>query len=266
MQSEAYKLTGAAAVASAAGFMLRWLQNINILDEETGLADKSPISTIVVLYIIIAVVALVGYAIHLRQYNAPKESKTALATHTPIYEAALYAIAALMAFSGVMQMLQAGENLWPGMYRIGGLGTILGAVGLLFLAVGSKDKEKAQRNRRIGAGLLILFGAIWLISAYKDAATDPVLWRYAPEILAICTVLMAFYYMAGYYFDTPHPMYTLFFCELGAFLSVMSAIDDMPMAEALRYVAVALLLFLWGFLITENLQKPETPLKLDEEV
>ncbi|MCD7846246.1 MAG: hypothetical protein LUG57_10450 [Oscillospiraceae bacterium] len=258
MQSEAYRLTGAAAVVSAMGFMLRWLQNINILDEETGLADKGPVSTVVVLYIAAAVLALVGCLIQLRRCKAPLEGEAALAAHTPVYTWALYAIAALLALSGVMQVFQAGDSLWPGMYRIGGLGTILGAVGLLMLASGGGSKEKAQWSRRIGSGLLILFGAIWLISAYREAATDPVLWRFAPEILAICAVLMAFYYMAGYYFDSPRPMYTLFFCELGAFLSVMPAIDDMPMGEALRFGAVALLLFVWGFVLTANLQKPDT--------
>ncbi|MCD7769707.1 MAG: hypothetical protein LUH36_06310 [Oscillospiraceae bacterium] len=265
MQSEAYKLTGAAVVASAMGFMLRWLQNINILDEETGLAEKAPISTVMVLYIVIAALALVGYIIYLKKYDAPGEGDTAMASHTPVYTPALYVIAAMLAVSGVIQVLQAGDSLWPGMYRIGGLGTVIGAVGLAMLVAGGRNKENAPRVRRIGISLMLVFGAIWLISAYKDAATDPVLWRFAPEILAICAALMAFYYMAGYYFDSPHPMYTLFFCEMGAFLCVMSAIDDMSLAEALRFAAVALLLFLWGFVMLENLQKRETPLKLDEE-
>ena len=48
MQSEAYKLTGFVAVASAVGFLLRWLQGMQILDAETGLAESGrPISFIV---------------------------------------------------------------------------------------------------------------------------------------------------------------------------------------------------------------------------
>ena len=48
MQSEAYKLTGFTAVVSAAGFLLRWLQDMQILDTETGLAEPGrPMSYIV---------------------------------------------------------------------------------------------------------------------------------------------------------------------------------------------------------------------------
>ncbi|MCD7750083.1 MAG: hypothetical protein LUH42_08550, partial [Oscillospiraceae bacterium] len=211
------------------------------------------------------VVALAGYAIYLRRGSTPAEEGIP-AARSPLYTAALYAIAALLALSGVIQIFHVGDSLWPGMYRLGGAATVVGAVGLLLLAGGNRDGEKGQWRCRVGAVLMILFGGIWLISAYKDAATDPVLWRFAPEILAISAVLMAFYYMAGYYFDSPRPVYTLFFCELGAFLGVMSAIDDMPMAEALRFAAVALLLFLWGFVIAGNFPKKETPLQSDEEI
>ena len=53
---------------------------------------------------------------------------------------------------------------------------------------------------------------------------------------------------------------------MGAFLCIMCAIDEHPVSQSLTYAASAMILLIWGFVITENLKTkplhPETaPLK-----
>lgn len=266
MQNEAYKLTGFTAVISALGFLLRWLQNMNIIDGETGLAVRgAPISAVLVGLIVIVALVLIGYTIYLRRYDASGEPEEALSGHSFLFTVFGVAVVLLLAISGGMQLLQAGSMLWPVAHRICGIGTLIGALGMLILVTGVSQPEKAGA-RRVASVLLVLFGALWLITVYKDAAADPVIWRFAIEVLAVCSALIAFFYLAGYHFGEPKPMVSIFFCYFAGFLCVMSAIDEHTLAESICYAATALMLFMWGFVLVSNLKKFDRPLKLDEEI
>ena len=266
MQNEAYKLTGFTAVASALGFLLRWLQNMNIIDEETGLALRgAPISAVLVGLILVMALILIGYTVYLRRYDASVVPEEALGSQSFLFTVFGVVVAVLLAISGGVQLLQAGSMLWPVTHRLCGFGTLIGALGTLILVTGASQPEKAGA-RRVASALVILFGALWLITVYKDAAADPVIWRFAIEVLAVCTALIAFFYLAGYHFGEPKPLVTVFFCYFAGFLCVMSAIDEHTLAESICYAASALMLFMWGFVLVLNLKKPDRPLKLDEEI
>lgn len=265
MQSEAYKLTGFTAVISALGFMFRWLQNMKIIEEETGLAVKNaPISALLVVLILAVAAVLIGFLIYFRRYEAPVEPVAALGGHTFLFTIVGVAAALMLAYSGISQVLHAGEQLWPKIHSICGIATVAASLGTLLVVTAASDPNRAAA-RRIGSAILVLFGCFWLVTVYKDAAADPVIWRFAVEILAVCSALIALYHVAGYYFSEPKPQLTLFFCNFGAFLCIMSAIDEHTTAEAVCYAAVALLLLMWGFVLTENLQKTDRPLKLNGE-
>ena len=265
MQKEAYKLTGFTAVISALGFLLRWIQNMNIIDKETGLAVQgAPISRLVTALILIVAAVLIGYTIYLRRYDVSVVPEEALCGHNFLFTVFGMVVVLLLAASGGMQLIQAGAMTWPVAHRLCGIGTLIGALGMLVLVTGAAQPEKAGA-RRVAATMLILHGALWLITVYKDAAADPVIWRFAIEILAVCSALIAFYYLAGYQFGEPKPMITIFFCYFGGFLCVMSAIDEHTLAESICYAASALMLFMWGAVLTSNLKKAGGPLKLDEE-
>ena len=72
---------------------------------------------------------------------------------------------------------------------------------------------------------------------------------------------LAFYYMAGYFYGQPNPGMSVTFCNLGAFLCIVSAIDDHPMAENLCFAATALILLTWSYLIVANLKPKNLPLE-----
>ena len=266
MQSAAYKLTGFSAVIAAIGFLFRWLQNMNIIDPETGLAIQGAgISALVVALVVVVFAVLLVWTIFLRRCDAPLTPEEAFCGKTFLATAFGIVTALFLAVSGVIRLLQAGGMMWPVVQRICGIGTLAAALGVLLMVTGASQPEKAG-TRRVGAAMVVLFGCLWLVAAYKDAAADPVLWRYGLDIVAICVALIAFYYSAGYFFGEPKPLRSIFFCYFGGFLCVMCIIDEHSLSESITMASVALLLFMWGFLLTQNLKQSDRPFKLDEEI
>lgn len=252
MQSEAYKITGFTAVISALGFLLRWLQIMQIIDPETGLAEAGrPVSYVMAAVIVITAAVLAVVCVRMKRFYAPAEPGEALGGKTFLSTAMTVLPALVLAAAGIVRILQAEGSV---LQLIGGAASLAGAYGVMLIAsnVSRPDRGTALR---IGSILLIVFGGLWLICVYKSAAADPVLWRYAVEVLAICAALMAFYQVAGYFFGVASPRRSIFYCYFGAFLCVVSAVDEHPLADSLGYVASALLLFVWGFMLTVNLRR-----------
>ena len=265
MQSEAYKLTGFTVVVSAAGFLLRWLQDMQILDTETGLAEPGrPMSYIVAGLILLMALGFGALAFGLKKYYMPTEPEKALSGETFLYTALGVVPSILIGICGVLLVLRSWPTGQAVIWRLCGLSAIAAAFGGIMVARGISRPENAG-TRRLGIGLMILFGCLWLIAEYKSAAADPVLWRFAVEILAICSALMAFYEVAGFFFGEPSPRLAVFFCYIGAFLCVMSAVDEHTLAESVCYGAVAVQLLLWGYALIKNMRRNGPPEETDEE-
>ena len=260
MRKEAYRLTGFTVVISALGFLLRWLQDIQIIEPETGLARRGAGISVLVVLVIAVTAAVLGFVVYrMRRYTAPTAFHDALAGDSVLYTVLCFAPAVLLALAGIVQLMQSGsaESLaasQQGIRRISGIGALAGAVGAFLLAAGQRNSERAGACR-VGSALIILFGGLWLICGYKSAAADPVIWRFAVEMLAICAALMAFYHLAGYFYGEPSPLLTIFYCHLGGFLCIMSAVDEHTLGETVFYGATALLLLVWGFILTVNLRR-----------
>lgn len=263
MRSMAYKLTGGVAVASALGFLLRWLQDMRIIDTETGLAARGrPISFIVAGAIVLAAAALLYIALRLRKLDAPLTPEAALGGRTFVYTVIGVVPAALLAIAGAIELVQVATGVWTGADRtirlLCGVTGLLAALGVFLVVSGASKPEKAGA-RRFGAVTVMLYGALWIIAIYKSASYDPVVWRFAVEVVAACTALLAFFYVAGYFFGEPKPRVSVFLCYFGAFMCVMSIIDEHSAADSLSYAAVALLLFFWGHAIVSNLEPAPEP-------
>ena len=255
MQSEAYKLTGFTAVAGALGFLLRWLQDMQILDPETGLAAPGkPISFIVAAMIVLMAAALGAAVFSFRRCVTPTEPEKALAGKSFLFTAISVVPALFLAVAGFLILFTAWPQSEALIRRLSGVGAFAAALGTLLLTV-DRDRPEKAGVRRIGMVLLILFGGLWLIAEYKTAATDPVLWRYAVEILAVCAALLAYYYIAGYHFGVPSPLLSVFCCFLGAFLCIMSAVDEHTLGESVCYGAAAVQLLAWGYALVSNLRR-----------
>ena len=268
MRSEAYKLSGFTVVISAVGFLVRWLQDMRIAGEE-GLAVNAPISWVVLAVMALAALSLGALVQRLRRYDAPTAPKDALWGRTPFYGAITMIPAVLLAMGGLLFAVEPGDDaIWPMMHRICGGMMVLGAFGAAVVAV-NIAKEGRESTCRKGFWMMLAFAVFWLITGYRDAASDPVMWRFAVGILAQCASVLAIYYAAGYFFGSPHPKWTVFMCNFAAFLCIMSAIDGSSLtkeldvsklAQSVAYGALAVQFLIWAFVATENLKtKPLTP-------
>lgn len=251
-------MTGFTAVISALGFMTRWLQNIQIIDQETGLAVRGMgISALVVVLIVLVAAALGVWIYLLRPSAEPKTPREALTGLSPVHTALYMIPVAVLALSGVVQLFQATSANWSegelGVRRICALATLMAAAALALMANAASKPDK-EKSGRAGAYMLLAFGAVWLIAVYKSAATDPVIWRFAIEVIGVCVALLAIFYVSGYFFNVPKAKLSVFFCDFGAFLCIMTCIDEHTAGEAMCLAGVALALLLWGFTITANLR------------
>ena len=257
MRSEAYKLTGFTAVISALGFLIRWLQGMQIIDPDTGLATPGAgISVVMVLFLCLTAAALALMTRRLGRYDLPTEPERAMAQSSVIARWICLAAAALIAVSGLILLVHTPEQTVMGQMfvnRLCGLGCLCGAAGTLLLTLWADQPQRAS-GRCVASALLIVFGCLWLVNVYKIVTTDPVIWRFVVEILAICAALLAFYYAEGYQFGEPAPRRTIFCSCYGAMLCVMSAVDQHSLADGILYVAVAALLLAWSFLLVLNLR------------
>ncbi len=259
MRSEAYKLSGFTIIISALGFLLRWLQDMRIQNEETGLAPNAPITWLVAGIMVVTAAALAVLVWRLRQFDAPGAPGEALAGHTPFYGAVNLVPAVLLAAAGLLRLVHPGDVLWTTTHRICGAFTLLGALGAGVLGTNMRKEDGASACRK-GLGMMMVFVVFWLVTGYRDAAGDPIVWRFVVGILARCAALLAVYYTAGWFFNSPHPWLAIYTCCLGAFMCIMSAIDQGPMADSVTYAAMAIQFLIWGFTAVENLEtKPLEP-------
>ena len=259
MRSEAYRLSGFTLVISALGFLLRWLQDMRIQNGVTGLEVGSPVSLLVGLVIVLTAGILLVFVLHLRQFDAPSKPEEALAGQTPFYGVVNMVPALVLAAAGVLRLVHPGDVLWPGLHKVCGVATLVGAFGSAVVGVNIAKPEGASARRK-GAFMMMAFAMLWLVTGYRDAATDPVAWRYGVEIIAQCAGLLGIFYASGYFFNAPHPWWAVFMCNFGAFLCIMCAIDQNSLAQSATYAGVGMQLLIWAFVVVEDLKtKPLTP-------
>ena len=263
MRSEAYKLSGFTLVAGAMGFLLRWLQDMRIVGGD-GLAVNAPISWMVIFIVVLAAVVLELATWRLRQFDGPGTAKEAFSGHTPLYGVISLVPAVVLALAGLLLAVKPGNNvLWPAMHRICGGTMLLGAFGLAILAMNS-TREGKDSLCRSGFWMLLAFSVFWLITAYRDAASDPVVWRFVVGIVTRCAALLAVYHAAGYFFNSPHPRKTVLMCNFAAFLCITTAIDGSTLsgeemdlgslAQSAAFMAMAMQFLIWAFVVVENMK------------
>lgn len=256
MQSQAYKITGFAAVMGALGFMMRWLQGMQIYDETTGLAERgASISVLVILILAGTVAALAVWAFWLRRYE-PRRDERALVGKSILYRLFGGLAGGVLVLSGLILIVTAGGDAMPGMQRALAVFQVLGGVSAILLVVHA-DQPGQVKTRRVAAVVLVLFGCMFMVTVYRENAANPVLWEFAPEILALCAATLALYYTAGYQFGQAKPFAGIFFCQTGLFLCMVCVIDQGLSPAAAAYAALALFLGMQGFVQTENLARKE---------
>ena len=256
MQKNALAVTVSTVVMGVFGAFLRWLQDRTIFEAETGLAARgAAISVVCAIYFALAFVAMLALVVFwLRRYEKAPEAGEALRVRTALPTAIAWALCAVFAVGGLMQMFSAAQSVSPQFQRIFGACAILAAACFPFLAGGKEGRPHAMG--RLASAILALFSCLWLVFYYVVNEQNPVLWSYAPEILAITASTLAFYYVCRWHYGMAKPNAALLFVQMGAFLNLCILPDSRPASAAAMFAAASALLLTLEFLMVNNLREP----------
>lgn len=257
MRNNAFIACITTLVAGIFGFFLRWLQTINGF-EENGLAIPGAATAIV--FAAYSVLAVLVFALVVRFALRKNElsPKAAEALHVPnvLHVAAMWAVAALMAIACLVLMFGSDYARFPTMQRMMAALGIFSALCLPFM-LNRKAEGDDKGVGAIASLLPILFGCLWLVTAYRVESENPVLWSYVIEILAIIGVTMSFYYLAAFFYGRSKPGRCLVMLQTTVYLCLCTLMDEHSGAEKLLFGAVAAALLVFQFVLMCNLREKE---------
>lgn len=215
------------------GAFLRWLQNQNIFEPDTGLAiPHSPLSYAIILFVLLFALLLYLWIHRLKTVDFPTKYPDIYSKSFPFATIVAELIGAVMAIGGVLTLVRAVKTSGTVFDLILGIFTFLCAAGLTTLMV-SAGKPAKKNSGYWGAISIVFYLCFWLIAAYKFSAADPVIWHFAPRLLAISATVLAFYFIAGFVFNKPRPLASLYFGLLSTFLCIITLADAYPIGEQL---------------------------------
>lgn len=218
MQKQAWIHSLTPPALGAVCVLLRWLQNMNAFEKDTGLAvPHHPLSIILAIALIGAAVALFMMNRTLRSVRVEEDPEKALANVPAPLSAAIIA-AGVVAAGGTVLAFFTGAGIAEKLTALLGL---LSVPGLLFLPF-------LSHWGGFGAFLSlspVSFFSVWFVVAYREYAKDPVLWNYAPLMLAIAASLYAVYRISAYFHYRAQPMKTLYACSLATVLNITVLMD-----------------------------------------
>ena len=261
MRKHALTLTCTACVFGAFGIFCRWIQGMSAF-EENGLYITGNLWGIILIIMYIAAFgSLLGFCIFFKKREAlasPPEFGLATAGNTRIALpiAALFAL--IMAGGSAALLITAGQEQLAKLLRVLALLGIFLACG--FMGMAGSNGKSSPRGSALEAGLCLASAlpvaccCFWLVVSYRQDAATSVVWSYAPEIIALASSLLAFYYLAGHAYGRPRPFAAIFFCEFGAFSCFVTLPDPRLMALQVMFFALAVMQLYFGLLLTANLR------------
>ena len=216
MQKNAVTATVATLVMGIFGAFLRWLQNTNLYDSDTGLAaPRAPISFAFLLF------SLVMFAV--------------------------------MAIGGIGLMFSAGASEAPVLQRLLGAAAIVAGAAFPFLP--GRILGGTNPLSKPASLILPLFYCVWLVFIYRSNLDNPVLWAYAPEVFAVVATILAFFYIAGCFYGRKTCNAALIAAQIAVYLDLSVLSDELRTLLKAMLIATALMLLLLEYMMISNLTK-----------
>ena len=265
MQKNSITLCSFALIMGIFGAFFRWVQNFSVFDEETGLAQPHAFWSYVVFVFLVAVaVALLFWVRSLRTTSFVPTYPQAMSLPSVFSSAGSLLVLLLMAAGSATSFLS-----FLSKYRYSrGLGEVVKSQTYFYLATAVlsiicalclfsylrslSEKRTAKPSGKGVSAFIVIFLCYWLVAAYKYSANDPVVWHFAIHLLAISAIILAFYYLAGFSFNQPKPLFAVYFSLLGTVLAIVTIADSLPTGEKLIMSAFALSLLLSAFGVVRN--------------
>lgn len=239
MHDKSLKFCGFTLIMGIFGAFFRWAQGLSAYETDTGLAISGSLwSHILLGFLIICALSFIFTVRGFRKEGFPSEFSKALQIDLPLVKIIGFAFAAVMTIGGLITLLSAVTAPYSAFDTVTGAFAIICAISFaVFISSPGRDHANARGG---AAGLIVvLFYCFWLIASYKSFASEPVIWHFAPKILAICAAILGYYFMAGYPYGKPKPMLCLYFSQLGAFLLIVTLADPFKFGEQLIALSAA---------------------------
>lgn len=252
MQKKAFIVCGSACILGIFGAFIRWLQNTTAFEAGTGLPIPSALwSGVMAGFMILCVLGLIAVLYRFRGLESAGSYPEAFKGGPLIRGAASWAGMVLISGSGLITLVSSLSPLSV-FDLVMGLAAIASGICLFFILRGISGGRPAGPLFVV----VVLYLCLFLIWEYKNYASDPVLWHFALEILALAAVLLAFYYLAGFCYDRPKPLRAIYFSLLGAVFSISTFADSAPAASHMVSAGLSLVLLVFALLLIGNLSKP----------
>ena len=246
--------------AGAFGVFTRWMQ-LQIAYNEEGLPDPGFWNVAVAAIIIGAMIMFIRKVDELRneRYYISDNFNEALRNEGRFYGPISWVIGVMMSLGGFVLLMTCETDPQAAFLRILALlGVVSGISFPLTVKEANSEEPRFKRACVLSVAPMALF-AFWLVTCYKINSINGVVWDYAVEIISVCVLLLAFFYAAGFQFAAPKLWRTSFYCMFGAFLAIMCLADERYFGMQLMFIAAALMLIYYNWVLLSNLQQKEAP-------
>ena len=251
MQKRSWIFVCYAFITGAFSMFLRWLQLINCFEKDTGMFISG--SALTPVFIILLLVSAAGMLVMSLRCKSAEEPEAALRARSPLCTVFSAFLAFVMFAGGVMLFVQSGGMRAELLFRLLAVLGLAAAVSM-FVAVNRMSKGRADSVSCFCFTVIVLFYCLWLVASYKSHDSDPVVWRYAPEILAIAAGTLAWYFLAGFAFGKPKPAPAVFFSGLSFVFSLTAMPDDRALSLSILLMAPGLETLMLSWMLIRNLQ------------
>ncbi len=237
----------------AFGAFFRWLQMQVARDSETGLINPSILNFLLPAVIIAAAVVLWLRTKKLTDAETvfPTGMNEALRGLSLVYIIFAWVIAALAVIGGIMTIVNSALDSLRGMYVIIAVLAMLSGLSFPLICTASRNHYSPSLVS-VFMTFPILMYCVWLIASYRANASNPNVWIFAIEIIAVCFIILALFYVAGYAFGRPEPQKACYLSLFAAFMCMTTLSDSRYMGLELIILATAGMLLMYGWLIVKN--------------
>lgn len=250
-----------AAAAGIGGAALRHKELLHAFEPETGLAIPGhPLSVALILLSMIVAALFLLVSLRLKDISLPgKKPWTLFRCSSPVY-AVMGSIAGLLLLGYGVQELAGSVSDQSHLISRLLLGCMAAwsAVSILLLV-----QKNYRSSTTAGSGTLTLvpvfFSCLWLILAYRDRAADPVILDYAYELFAIIFLVLAFYFMAGFFFGKPKVRRMAFASFTGAYFCIVTLADAHDLGKTAAFAGGAIYLLSSAAVMLREAGRPALP-------
>ena len=275
--------------ALACALVRRW-QMASAFEGELNLAiPGAPASVVLLCVLVISAVLLLLLAVRQREVRPPRGSSEvrraagipakgdAVMLTLTVAGAFLALAAAPVLFMRGMELREQRQQLLAmGLERGGNNGLLMMAAAvtalLAFAGLFMAARARSRGGQDSGESMQMLCavnGCLWLMEVYRGGASDPVLWNYAPLLLAIICGMLFYMDCAGLACGACHPRRTLWLAGMTVVLSAAAMAGKWELSNGLLLASqiLAALAVLWRLPV--NLEHPpvaEEPQVTEEEI